>query len=142
MTRFSDTQLIVLSAAAQRDNHLALPLPPNLKGGAAHKVIKPLIEKGLLDEIERLHPGLERPRATNELVRRVITRFVEDVLAESQRRLRALGLVPAALGPPGRGDGHGPDDEAGRPAEHRRERGVHEVRVRGARTPPGARRAR
>ncbi|MFN3672471.1 MAG: deoxyguanosinetriphosphate triphosphohydrolase [Bosea sp. (in: a-proteobacteria)] len=45
---------------------------------------------GLLDEIERLHPGLERPRATNELVRRVITRFVEDVLAESQRRIRAL----------------------------------------------------
>ena len=52
MTRLSDTQLIVLSASAQRDNHLALPLPPNLKGGAAHKVIKPLIEKGLLEEVE------------------------------------------------------------------------------------------
>jgi dGTPase len=45
---------------------------------------------GLLDEIERLHPGLERARATNELVRRVITRFVEDVIAESGRRLAAL----------------------------------------------------
>ncbi|WP_373504666.1 DUF3489 domain-containing protein [Aestuariivirga sp.] len=52
MTRLSDTQLIVLSAAAQRDNHLALPLPPNLKGAAAHKVINPLIEKGLLEEVE------------------------------------------------------------------------------------------
>lgn len=45
---------------------------------------------GLLDEIERLHPGLERPRATNEVVRRVITRFVEDVIAESRKRLVAL----------------------------------------------------
>ena len=44
----------------------------------------------LLDEIERRHPGLERARATNELVRRVITRFVEDVIAESQRRLTEL----------------------------------------------------
>jgi hypothetical protein len=31
---------------------LALPLPPRLKGGAAHKVIKPLIAKGLLDEVD------------------------------------------------------------------------------------------
>jgi hypothetical protein len=52
MTGLSDTQLIVMSAAAQRDNHLALPLPPNLKGGAAHKVIRPLIAKGLLEEVE------------------------------------------------------------------------------------------
>jgi dGTPase len=45
---------------------------------------------GLLDEIEALHPGLETARATNELVRRVITRFVEDVIAESERRLAEL----------------------------------------------------
>lgn len=45
---------------------------------------------GLREEIAQLHPGLEPARATNELVRRVITRFVEDVLAESQRRIVAL----------------------------------------------------
>lgn len=45
---------------------------------------------GLLDEIEGLHPGLETSRATNELVRRVITRFVEDVIGEAQKRLAAL----------------------------------------------------
>lgn len=50
---------------------------------------------GLLDEIERLHPGLEVHRATNELVRRVITRFVEDVIAESEARLAALGPTDA-----------------------------------------------
>lgn len=52
MTRLSETQLIVLSAAAQRTDHLALPLPKSLKGGAAQKVIKPLIDKGLLEEVE------------------------------------------------------------------------------------------
>lgn len=45
---------------------------------------------GLLDEIDKLHPGLEAPRAANELVRRVITRFVEDVIGQSQARLAAL----------------------------------------------------
>lgn len=44
----------------------------------------------LLDEIDRLHPGLETTRATNELVRRVITRFVEGVITESQARLEEL----------------------------------------------------
>jgi len=44
----------------------------------------------LLDEIDALHPGLERPRATNELVRRVITRFVEDVIRESEKRIAVL----------------------------------------------------
>ncbi|MDX3807531.1 deoxyguanosinetriphosphate triphosphohydrolase [Bosea thiooxidans] len=50
---------------------------------------------GLLDEIGRLHPGLEKPRLTNELVRRIITRFVEDVIAESQARLAALAPADA-----------------------------------------------
>lgn len=45
---------------------------------------------GLLDEIDRLHPGLEKARAANELVRRVITRFVEDVIGESGGRLARL----------------------------------------------------
>ncbi len=50
---------------------------------------------GLLDEIEALHPGLETARATNELVRRVITRFVEGVIVESQARLAALAPADA-----------------------------------------------
>ncbi|MGN6099446.1 MAG: deoxyguanosinetriphosphate triphosphohydrolase [Bosea sp. (in: a-proteobacteria)] len=49
----------------------------------------------LLDEIARLHPGLEAPRLTNELVRRIITRFVEDVIGEAQARLARLAPVDA-----------------------------------------------
>ena len=39
----------------------------------------------LVAEIERAHPNLELPRAIHELSRRVITRFIEDVVAESRR---------------------------------------------------------
>ncbi|GJE27367.1 Deoxyguanosinetriphosphate triphosphohydrolase-like protein [Methylobacterium organophilum] len=46
--------------------------------------------KGLLDEIAAAHPGLETSRRVHELARRVITRFVEDVIGESERRLAAL----------------------------------------------------
>jgi dGTPase len=51
--------------------------------------------RGLLDEIATRHPGLERVRVIHELVRRVITRFVEDALAETGRRLAAL--APASI---------------------------------------------
>ena len=44
----------------------------------------------LLDEIDRLHPGLEASRVVHELARRVITRFVEDVIREGSRRIAAL----------------------------------------------------
>lgn len=44
----------------------------------------------LLDEIESRHPGLESARAIHELARRIITRFVEDLIGESERRLAAL----------------------------------------------------
>ena len=52
MTKLTDTQRIILSAASQRTDRLALPLPKSLKGGAVIKVIKPLIEKGLLEEVD------------------------------------------------------------------------------------------
>ena len=52
MTTLSDTQLVILSAAAQRKDHLALPLPTNLRGGAASKVVGAMLAKGLLQEVD------------------------------------------------------------------------------------------
>lgn len=52
MTQLSDTQALILSAAAQRPGHLALPLPESLRGGAAAKVIGAMIAKGLLQEVD------------------------------------------------------------------------------------------
>ena len=45
---------------------------------------------GLLAEVETAHPGLEQTRIIHELVRRVITRFVEDAIAQSANRLAEL----------------------------------------------------
>ena len=49
--KLSDTQLVMLSAAAQRDDH-CLTLPKKLKGGAAHKVTTKLIPAGLVKEVK------------------------------------------------------------------------------------------
>ena len=42
---------------------------------------------GLMREVDNLHPGLEAPRAIHELTRRMITRFIEDAIDESSRRI-------------------------------------------------------
>ncbi|NEX47147.1 DUF3489 domain-containing protein [Pseudotabrizicola algicola] len=52
MTQLSDNQAIILSAAAQRPEHIALPLPESLRGGAAAKVVGTMLAKGLLEEAE------------------------------------------------------------------------------------------
>jgi hypothetical protein len=52
MTQLSDTQALILSAAAQRPKRIALPLPESLRGGAASKVVGAMIAKGLLQEVD------------------------------------------------------------------------------------------
>ncbi|MGE3245007.1 MAG: deoxyguanosinetriphosphate triphosphohydrolase [Beijerinckiaceae bacterium] len=44
----------------------------------------------IVDEIARLHPGLEETRVIHEIVRRVITRLVEDVIGEGRRNLEPM----------------------------------------------------
>lgn len=48
--KLSDTQLVLLSAAAQRDDG-AVVLTPNLKGSAASKVVGSLLRNELIEEI-------------------------------------------------------------------------------------------
>ena len=48
--KLSDTQLLILSSASQRTDHVAL-LPANLKGSAAKKVIDRLLNEKLLQEL-------------------------------------------------------------------------------------------
>jgi dGTPase len=43
-------------------------------------------------EIEAFYPGLEKPRVIHELVRRLITHFIEDAIAESRRRLSEANI--------------------------------------------------
>jgi Protein of unknown function (DUF3489) len=48
--KLSDTQLLLLSKASQREDH-ALEVPASLKGGAARKVIGKLLAEGLVEEV-------------------------------------------------------------------------------------------
>jgi hypothetical protein len=52
MTKLSDTQLVILTAACQRDDRLILPLPDRLKGGAAAKVVDSMMGKGLVEQVD------------------------------------------------------------------------------------------
>jgi Protein of unknown function (DUF3489) len=48
--KLTDTQLVLLSAAAQREDG-AVVLAPNLKGGATGKVVGKLLRDGLIEEV-------------------------------------------------------------------------------------------
>ena len=52
MSQISDTQAVILSAAARRTDRIAMPLPESLRGGAAAKVVGAMIAKGLLQEVD------------------------------------------------------------------------------------------
>jgi len=87
MTKLTDTQRIILSAASQRTDRLALPLPKSLKGGAVIKVIGPLIEKGLLEEVDanrRLNDPVWRETGDGHGVTLIIT----------DAGLEAIGVEP------------------------------------------------
>jgi len=57
MTKLTDTQLIVLSTAAQQHGGAALPLPKSVKlrGSAVNHVLQSLLRRGLLDEQPASH---------------------------------------------------------------------------------------
>ena len=57
MSKLSDTQAVILTAAAQRPNRLAIPLPDRLKGGAAQKVVDSMLARGLLARVPAA-PGM------------------------------------------------------------------------------------
>ena len=48
MSKLSDTQLVILGAASQREDGAVLPLTIDLKGGALQKVLASLERKGLI----------------------------------------------------------------------------------------------
>lgn len=52
MTKLTETQGLILSAAAQRKGNLALPLPKSLVGAAARMAVGKMIEHGWLEETE------------------------------------------------------------------------------------------
>jgi hypothetical protein len=90
MTKLSDIQLVILSAALQRPNRIVLPLPERLKGGAAQKVVGALLAKGLVREVEA---------DRDDPLWREIGDGRRVTLAATDAASEALGLEPDS-GPP------------------------------------------
>jgi predicted ArsR family transcriptional regulator len=94
MPKFTDTQLVILSAAAQSEDGAALPLPKSLKikGDAITKTLEGLRKKGLLEE-------KSTPRKNTAWREGMDGRLI--TLSITEAGLRALGTEPG----PGTGKG-------------------------------------
>jgi hypothetical protein len=103
MARLTDTQLIILSAASQRDDR-AVELPANVKGEAARKVVDKLIRAGLLEEVRAagLLPVWRRDDASGPMALRITKQGLEaiDVEAETVAAPKEASVRPA----PARGE--------------------------------------
>ena len=94
MTKLSDTQALILSAAAQREDRNVLPLPGSLRGGAAAKVVGALLSRGLIAETTT-DSQMKADAALNRIWRndadgRAILLHITDA------GLAALGIEPYA----------------------------------------------
>ncbi|HMQ95156.1 MAG TPA: DUF3489 domain-containing protein [Amaricoccus sp.] len=97
MTKLSDTQVIILSAAAQRADGNVLPLPGSLRGGAATKVVAALLSRGLIRE-----HVVDSPRKADTALNRVWRNLPEPdgrgvLLFITAAGADAIGIEPEAV---------------------------------------------
>jgi hypothetical protein len=90
MPKLTDTQSLILSAASQRPDNLALPLPKGLHGAAAKKVISMMIGRGWLEEVDAdLRKGEPLWRETGD--------GHGTTLVVTDAGLLAIGIEPAVV---------------------------------------------
>ncbi len=105
MTKLTDTQLVILSSAAQRHDHGVI-LPERLKGQAARNTLERLISYGLVEEV----------RATGEL-----PVWRHDDQGRYGLRITSAGLVAIGIEPEVEGTSEGRSD-SDKPAPERKPR--------------------
>ena len=110
MTKFSDTQLVILSAAAQREDRNVLPLPGSLRGGAAAKVVGALLKRGLIaetmtDNQTKADAALNRIWRNDEDGRAILLHITDTGLA-------AIGVEPESGDSAHTGADEAPSSEA------------------------------
>jgi hypothetical protein len=96
-TKLTETQRIILSAAVRRADRCVM-LPPHLKGGAAQRVLKKLVDLGLFEEVRAggdlpvwRRDQLEHPKSRDTVAR------VLDELEAREHVLDVRGLQVALL---------------------------------------------
>jgi hypothetical protein len=83
----TDSQLVLLSAASQREDG-GIELARNLKGGAAHRVVGKLLSQGLIEEIPACRLAL---RITQRGL--AATRVEDGAMAEDSRNSKQAADV-------------------------------------------------
>jgi hypothetical protein len=94
--KLTDTQLVILSAASQREDR-TVELPKNLKGGAAHKVVGKLLTDGLLQEI-RARGTLPMWRRNDEekpMALRITKRGLKAIRSDDPAQEADASIVPS-----------------------------------------------
>ncbi len=92
MTKLTETQMIILSAGAQRLDNIALPLPKGLAGAAAKMAVSKMIEHGWLQEVDaNLRRGQPLWRETGD--------GHGTTLVVTDAGLLAIGIAPATAMP-------------------------------------------
>ncbi|KUF08923.1 DUF3489 domain-containing protein [Pseudoponticoccus marisrubri] len=114
MTKLSDTQAIILSAAAQLEDRNVLPLPGSLRGGAAAKVVGALLKRGLIaetatDSQTKADAALNRIWRNDEDGRAILLHITDAGLA-------VLGVAPEVANPAPSGADEAPSAEASQDA--------------------------
>ncbi len=102
MTKLTDTQLVILSSAAQRQDHGVL-LPERLKGQAARNTVERLISRGLVEEV----------KAKGEL-----PVWRHDDQGRYGLRITRAGLCAIGIEPEVEGTSEGPSDRDEPAPEH------------------------
>ena len=101
MSKLTDTQLIILSAASQRDDR-GVELPANVKGEAARKAVDKLIRAGLLEEVHAAGslPVWRRDDDSGPMALRITKNGLEaiDVEDEAVAVLKETSVRPAPAG--------------------------------------------
>ncbi len=117
MTKLSDTQLVILSAAAQREDRNLLPLPGSLRGGAAAKVVGALLKRGLIAETAtdcqtKADAALNRIWRNDEDGNAILLHITDAGLA-------AIGVEPESgdSAPTGADEAQSPEDPQDAPAD-------------------------
>ena len=109
MTKLTETQTIILSAGAQREGNIAMPLPKGLAGAAAKMAVSRMIERGWLQEVDaNLRKGepLWRETGDGHGTTLVVTDAgllaigIEPVVVKAVDAMREHAAKASALRPP------------------------------------------
>jgi DNA-binding MarR family transcriptional regulator len=87
MSRLSDSQLVILSAACQRPDRCVFPVKSKLKGNAVGNVLKSLLKKDLIEEV--------RTKNRDDTVWRHDEQQGRMTLVATNAAFAALGIDPS-----------------------------------------------